>query len=477
VLTAHLLADQIIPYLAVDLPPNGYSPRNADLVSCLLTSRTLHAATLSTLYNQITIPHSFIFSKFLQHVSDHPALGTVVRRLDFSHFTSVGLGRSRRDNEEIQMVTSRTLLKCLELTPHLREFVAQEAIDDDMDAKVLDQLFCKMPQLQAIDFCAASSHNFRHAFSTVINPSNTSLPLMLAVKRLSLHECNMLPPSAFETLLPRLPKLTHLDVARTQITNSALFSIPKTARLSHLNLSKCSHLSGEQVVEFITHHPAVSDHLVYLNLLTDPSRSRLLDSADVDNLLPRLPASLRSLNLSGAKISGRHVPLLLPLTKHLEELSLGFADISIQDINSLFIPKPPKGTDGDISIEEQTWVPSTLHYLDITGVASVTLGALFSNNCVLTKSITQPLEVIELGDRVINQLKDRGVSGKRLGWVVREIGRRGWYVREPRKDILLADQDRGKRPWKMGARWWGMRKVPVVWGEVGGIYGHYMFKI
>jgi hypothetical protein len=28
----------------------------------------------------------------------------------------------------------------------------------------------------------------------------------------------------------------------------------------------------------------------------------------------------------------------------------------------------------------------------------------------------------------------------------------------------------------MGARWWGMRKIPVTVGEVGGIYGHYMFK-
>ena len=34
----------------------------------------------------------------------------------------------------------------------------------------------------------------------------------------------------------------------------------------------------------------------------------------------------------------------------------------------------------------------------------------------------------------------------------------------------------GRRGWKMGAMWWGMRKVPVAVGEVGGLYGHYMFK-
>jgi hypothetical protein len=36
--------------------------------------------------------------------------------------------------------------------------------------------------------------------------------------------------------------------------------------------------------------------------------------------------------------------------------------------------------------------------------------------------------------------------------------------------------DDGSRSWKMGARWWGMRKIPMAVGDVGGIYGHYMFK-
>ena len=34
----------------------------------------------------------------------------------------------------------------------------------------------------------------------------------------------------------------------------------------------------------------------------------------------------------------------------------------------------------------------------------------------------------------------------------------------------------GARWWKMGARSWGMRKVPVVTADVGGFYGFCMFR-
>lgn len=442
----------------------------------MLSSRTLYVATLGTLYKQITLPHSYIFSKFLNHISAYQSLGTLVRRLDFSHFSSVGLGRSRRDNLEIQNVTSATLLKCLNLTPQLHEFLIQEHLDEDIDEKVVQKLFCGMEYLRAMDFCAASSAAFKTAFTNVINFENTALPVFLDIQRLSLHECNTLPSSVFEILLPKLHRLTHLDVAHTRITDEALFSIPETARLTHLNLSKCSRLSGEKVVNFLTTHPAVRDSLVYLNLYADIAHNRLLEESDVENLLPKLPSSLKALHLTGAKIKGIHVPLLLPLTKHVEELSLGSAQLSVQDINDLFVPRQPEDEDGDLSMEEQTWVPPAMHYLDLTGVPSITAGAILSTNSVLTRPMTAPLEVLELGDSVITCLKERPVPSKRLGWVVRECGRRGWYVREPRKDIPIGERDNGKRAWKMGAMWWGGRKVPVAWGEVGGLYGHYMFK-
>ncbi|KAI9717158.1 MAG: hypothetical protein M1812_004906 [Candelaria pacifica] len=470
--------DQIVPQLAADLPPNGYTPRNVDLISCLLASRTLHAATLATLYRQITIPHSLIFSKFLQHIVQHPALGTIVKRLDFSHFSSVGMGRTKQMNQDIQNVTATTLTKCLELTPRLQEFLVQEHLEDDLDERVLRKLFCDLENLRAIDLCASSSFMFRTAFSAVINAENPVLPQVLNIRRLSLHECSTLSSLTLEVLLPRLRFLTHLDVCHTQLTDKTLSSIPDTARLTHLNLSRCTRVSGEGVVDFLTTHPAVKDTLVYLNLQADVSRYRLLSQENVGALLPRLPWTLRALNLNGANISRAHMQLLLPLTKHLEELSIGYSEINIDDVNALFVPAPP--ADGeDISIEEAMWIPPSLHYLDLTGISAITPRAVFASSSVLLRPMTQPLEVLELGDnsnRNISGLRQQTAAGKRLGWVVRDLGRRAWYVREPPKDLKPEERDNGKRSWKMGAMWWGMRKVPVAWGEVGGLYGHYMFK-
>ena len=467
-----LNADEIIAQLALDVPPSGYTPRNIDLVSCLLTSRTIHVATVNTLYNHITIPHSSIFSKFMRHLTEHPGLGGIVRRLDLSHFTSVGLGRTRQMNAEIQNMTSKTLLRCLELTPAIQEVLLQEHLDDDINEDVLGKLFFGLPKLRAVDFCGASSTPFVDSVSATIAGLVATPSMTLGIRRLGLHECFTLPSSALEGLLPRLPQLTHLDVSHTRITDKALASIPDCANLTHLNLGRCTQITGRGVVDFLCTHPAVNN-LVYLNLYCDIARYRLLLASDVDRLLPAIPASLRSLTLSGAQIRSSHIPLLRPLTKHLEELSLGFAELALHDINALV--QPPAA-----SSEEQelpSWAPHSLRYLDLTGIPAISQASLFSSACTLLAPSTAPLEVLELGDKAISALRECKNTNKRLGWVVKELGRRGWYVREPERQ---ADQQGstvgGRRGWKMGAIWWGMRKVPVAWGEVGGLYGHYMFK-
>ena len=150
--------------MALDIPPNGCTPRNVDLISCLLTSHTLHAATLGVLYRNMTFPHSIIFSKALNHISQYPALGTLVRRLDFSHFTSVGLGRTKQMNAEIQNLTARTMLQCLELLPNLKEILLQEHVEGDISVDVLRKLFTGLPNLHAIDLCGCSTQSFSAIF-------------------------------------------------------------------------------------------------------------------------------------------------------------------------------------------------------------------------------------------------------------------------------------------------------------------------
>lgn len=396
--------------------------------------------------------------------------------MDFSHFNPTGAGMTARQRAETPNLTPGTLLQSLNLAPNLREFLAQEHIEDELSVEVLNALF-EMPKINALDFCACSSTKFMESFGAVLAGP---LPTVLPIARLSLHECTALPGSTYTSLLPRLPSLTHLDVAHTRITDAALFSIPQTARLTHLNIARCASLSGAGVVEFLTTHPAASE-LVYLNLACDVKSHELLTSEDITALLPKLPTTLRSLNLKGSKMDETHIPLVLPLTKHVEELGLG-RHLKLKDIARLFLPSAPLDTPAEEMEEAEiqaqlSWVPHTLRYIDVSDLNSVELdlSTLFSASCPLLTSTSQPLEVLELSAEVYKKLEKSTASQKRVGWCVKEAGRRGWLVRvkTPKAGERIDDGGRG---WKWGAQFWGGRKIPVARQEVGGMYGHYMFK-
>ena len=467
----YVIIVMIISNLSLDIPPNGYTPRNVDLISCLLVSRTMHAATLSVLYRTMTFPHSSVFSKALNHLRRYPALGTLVRRLDLSHLTSVGLGRTGQMNSEIQNLTSETLLEFLNLLPNLKEALFQEHVEGDISVEVIQKLLSGLSNMAAVDFCGCCAQSFSAVFREALLASHAhSVSSLPNIKRISLHECSSLSASTFEALLPRLVNLTHFDATRTQISNAALFSIPKTARITHLSLSRCTRLTGSAVVEFLTTHPAVSSSVVFLNLMADKSRHQLLNREDLKTLLPRLPSSLRSLNLGGAEVTGQHISDLTSLTKHLEELGLDSADLSANDLNRFFAPVANNNND---------WIPSSLRYLDLTKVPRLSVATLYNTYaCLLLSESSYPLVVLEFADKIITPLREQSkvTRGSGTGWTVRELGRRGWYVRDTSLMSSPPPPDDGTRGWKMGARWWGMRKIPVAVAEVGGIYGHYMFK-
>ncbi|KAI1506118.1 hypothetical protein F5X99DRAFT_415418 [Biscogniauxia marginata] len=459
------ILNQIIDHLVLDIPPNGISARNVDLMSMLMTSRTLHSATLNALYRNITIPHSKIFRKFLNHVLVNQELGTIVRRLDFSHFNPTAMFSTDSERATTKNLTAGTLLQCLSLTPYLREFLAQEHIDRDIDANVLRKLFFGLEQLQGVDFCGCSSPKFKDAFESILL---SDWPCTLSITRLSLHKCIILPSSVYETLLPRLGNLTHLDVAGTRITNAALMSIPHTARLTHLNLAKCKLLTSNVVIDFLTNHPAARN-LVYLSVATDARSHQLLDEDDLTQLIPVLPSTLRSLSLKGSRMTTSHIDLLRPLMRHLEELSLG-RRLTIKDIHRLFVLNE---SDGDVANEQSKQIPHTLKYLDLSDylASELNLNELFSRDISIMQRCSAPLEVVEIAEELYPRLS-KWAALKQAGWAVRDFSSRAWLVRlqgtEPR--------DSGLRSWKMGASYWGMRKVPIARMEVGGMYGAYMFQ-
>ncbi len=200
----------------------------------------------------------------------------------------------------------------------------------------------------------------------------------------------------------------------------------------------------------------------------DVKSHEMLTAEDITALLPILPNSLRSLNLKGSKMDKSHIALLLPLTKHLEELGLG-RHLDLTSLTQLFVP------DENLPVEEQmAWVSHSLHYIDVSdlGVAQLDLGTLFGSSCPILTTLTEPLEVVEIGAEVFKKI-EKAQAVKRVGWCVKEAGRSGWLVRVRGGEGKI---DSGAREWKWGACYWGMRKVPVARAEVGGMYGHYMFK-
>lgn len=192
-------------------------------------------------------------------------------------------------------------------------------------------------------------------------------------------------------------------------------------------------------------------------------------------------------------MSSSHIPALLPLTKHLEELGLG-RNLRLADIVGLFVPPPPavdereeaedKATGAGASEDEDVdgdgeaeWTPHSLRYIDVSDLssASLDLGTLFGSTCPVLQRRARPLEVLELGEEVGKKVSASRAALRRVGWCVKEAGRRSWLVRI-KGEGEEGDRDTGAREWKWGASYWGMRKVPVARADVGGMYGHYMFK-
>lgn len=459
------VVDHIFSFLG-PYEPDEFATRSKDLLSCMLASRTMYTLAINSLFGSVNFAHPMMFGKFMFRLREDPTVGNLVRRLDFSRYSNIGWGRTRQASLDAQNLNSTSLLQCLDLLPNLQEFLVHEHLDDEMTSGILKSLF-QVPQMRALDFCACNSRKFVEAFTGVavetFSTSETPSTWLSQITRLSLHECGTLQPKVFEALLPQLPRLTHLDVGHTLITDKALVAIPHTARITHLNLSRCTQITGSQTVEFLTNHPAVRDSLVVLNVMADSKRYKLLDIDDCATLLPRLPHTLKSLNLGGAGLNDSHLPVLLPLTRILEELSVRDAHLSANGLESIF--REPESLNVG-----QDWTRSTLRYIDVSGVPELNHRSVHYSLDLLTTEQSLPLEVIELSESVVKQLKGLKRPPGHPDWTAKEFGRRGWFVRQTQQ------ADNGARGWKMGSRWWGARKLPMADMEVGGMYGYYMFK-
>ncbi|KAK9459608.1 uncharacterized protein V1516DRAFT_708629 [Lipomyces oligophaga] len=360
---------------------------------------------LSVLYAHVHIGHPRAFETFRHEIEHRPQLRSMVRSLDFSDFTSVGLGRTRKMNREIQMVTSSTISDALSKLPQLREFLASEAIEDDMSTDVLQRLFL-ISSLEAVDFCGASSRSFVSSFSKVMFHPET----LTNLTRVSFHGCVSLPASSFTRLLPLLVSLTQLDLTYTQVTSSALISIPHTVQLTHLALTKCRNLDPDELTAFLTSHPAVtSGHFVWLSLHLSGLSEENLTSVLL-SLAENSAHSLRHLSLYGLPVREFHLKLI---PSSVVELSLGSSDINLETIITNFSTR------------------TNLRYLDLSGNKFLHLGAVQDMRLLSALPFIRTWEFDS--SKILAKLVDLPVNGYTA---VMGQGRRAWLFKGVRKREL-----------------------------------------
>lgn len=480
-------------------PPAGTTPvarqnqfaRGAAAAGPLLR---LHTARL--LYRYVAFPRPQTFHLFLRLLKENAALGPKVEVMDFSEFTLVGLGRTGRMNQEIQMVTLATLLNALQLTPNLREFLALELIEHDMDHALVSHLFNAQPKLQAVDFCGATSDLLDKGFGQLV----VQQPLP-ALQRVLFHDCTTLEAGSIAKVIHAAPNLERLDLTHTQMTAKALTtSLPATSRLTHLLLARCSRLTTNDLMEFMSYHPLIRAGLLqWLNLsvdsnvvapLTNPQLHRVL------KLLALFGANLLYLNLAGLPVNDETLKLL---RKHFPQLEL-VGLLHARDLTPELVARFME----DLRIRA----------IAVTGVPGVTRGVI--SHWLDQQPHRFPLlEAVEYTPGVLAQMAvDKNqtlVVNLSVGWTLPPVlttwrfvdyeGQRGWLYRLAEGesaidtgDLVYYDLATGKKMVKSVAPpnfpKWVLRKVVCsrgpfavrhdVWGGADcerGIYRHYGMKV
>lgn len=374
----------ILEYVYVD---NDISSINANLEKFAntipLLLKKFHHLSLCFLYKYTIFNRPHSFDKFLNNLISNPIIGKYVEFMDFQQFTSIGLGRTGRMNQEIQMVTYKTISKALSMTPNLLEFLASENIQDDLNVTVLDYLFNKLLKIKALDFCGASSELFAQAFDELQITRDE-----LSITKLSFHDCSNLSNEVFNKIFPHLTNLSRLDLNHTSITSNILLKLPTNIQLTHLSLARCSKLTTKDLINFLVNHPAVNrGSLQWLNLQIDSNVVSPLSDVYLLYTMKNLNApNLKYLNIGGMPTNYKILLTIRAKFPQLESLNISHAHVTVEELNEF--------------MKDNT----QMKFLDLTSIKSV--GS--NMTMFMRKNFKSGLEAIEFDYKVLYDYTSSG---------------------------------------------------------------------
>lgn len=401
--------------------------------------------------------------QFLGQIIRYPDLGLAVRTLIID---------IPPQNSHTASVLTRKIRAILEHTPLIRHVrfhrrFFNQLIDGPAGREFLEKLFCGLPHLEALELSGCDTWLFGQKCLATID---RELKMTQSLRDINLAGCINLPARCFSLLLSQSPALQYLNVSNTGITSSDLARIPPSARLIYLNISCCRSMDAG-LVNFLTRHSStkVLEQLLFEQPLVGDRQQHNIwypNEQDISLILASLPATLKTLDLSGSAMDSSHLPLLKVLSLQLHELSIGYG-LQLSEVEKIFfdssiLDSEDIGDDSDSSgicveednklssrmvlnpmeeaiavcklrtrvnsVPEPSTKRSTLRYLDISCVSLSQQRAIKIS--VLLGPQSAPLNTIVLADSLPHTsfLSSR-VFGA-LGWEIRHSRSWLWLTRK-----------------------------------------------
>jgi hypothetical protein len=395
------------------------------LAACALVNHTFNLHVTPILYHSVSFSYPSTFTSFANTIIDESQRSQLIRHLDLSSFSTMGLQKSTATTGNY--ATPNLIIQILRYCTMLESFSISESLESAITLEVLQVLAFECKNIKTLDFCGLSNKQFNSSLTSLTEimghvnifhyyengiltysfqkANYVALPHL---KRLSLHECPIISETSIITLLAHSPNLTHLDLGGCSISDLTLnflateTNIPQT--LTHLLLAKCKNVSSESITALVTE----CKQLEVLNLYGHKNFvTTVVNEYDLIAILTSPSAKkFKNLDIGSSQIT-------LNVLHTIQENCLGLRHLGISKANIQSIT---------YLINFLNAIPS-LEYIDLTDVPC--MKALDVASLINNLQKDHSLHIIEISEDLHNKL------GTMNGWkTVNNYSRRLYYAKQ-----------------------------------------------